>query len=222
MDTARSRKGRVLLEMDQVNLWSRWLAVPSTSLHLAFLTLLFSLAQGEKQQVSEHWKWNFREGVFAVVYFLVSLCFCPADRVNINGVGSITRLLNQWGNRIFKQVKDTVLSKPQDVLPDYSRIQPFSEALDDLFREAQALKKRLGDLTESLAGLERAVIKVGYGNPVKIKHVVTRKVPRKQTGHQNSHHPSPHIQSRNTVRRRPAVRRQSIVSNRERSRVNGQ
>uniref|UniRef100_UPI00398E38F2 uncharacterized protein n=1 Tax=Pristiophorus japonicus TaxID=55135 RepID=UPI00398E38F2 len=126
--------------------------------------LLVTLAQCKRQQTSEHWRWNYRDG---------------ADKVNINGVHSVTRLLDHWGNRIFKQVKDTMISKPQDVLPDYSRIQPLSEALGDLFKEVRSLKKRLGILTESLTGLEKVFTQVGYGKPVKIKRVVMKKVPRK-------------------------------------------
>ncbi|XP_072129063.1 uncharacterized protein [Mobula birostris] len=174
------------------------------TMQLVFLVLLFALAQSQGQQASEHRTWNYREG---------------ADMVNINGVRSITRLLNHWGNRIFKQVKETVLSKPQEVLPDYARIQPFSEALEDLFREARLLKRRLGVLTETLSGLERAVAQVGYGKPVKVKRVVMKAAPGK---HRNSHRTSAQTSARTVARRRPAGRRQPVGSNRRSSRVKGQ
>lgn len=165
------------------------------------LLLLLAVALGQEQQDSQHWRWNYREG---------------ADKVNIGGVRSVTRLLDLWGNRIFKQLKDTMLSHPQDMLPDYSRIQPFSEALDDLFREARALKRRLGSLAESLAALERAFAQVGYGKPVKTRRVVMKKVPRRQAAHGSSHRVSPWSPSFTTAHRRPAN-----VSDRQRSRGDG-
>ncbi|GCC38296.1 hypothetical protein chiPu_0016810 [Chiloscyllium punctatum] len=131
---------------------------------LGFLSVLLVLAHS-----SERWRWNYRDG---------------ADKVNINGIYSVTRLLNYWGNGIFKQVKDTMINQPSNVLPDYSRIQPLSEALDDLFKEIRTMKKRLADLTENLAALEKVFSQVGYGKPVKIKRVVMRKAPRKVSVYQ--------------------------------------
>ncbi|XP_078286590.1 uncharacterized protein LOC144611393 [Rhinoraja longicauda] len=175
------------------------------NLPLALLLLLLAVALGKEQQASQHWRWNYRDG---------------ADKVNIGGVHSITRLLDLWGNRIFKQMKFTMLSHPQDVLPDYSRIQPFSEALDDLFREARTLKRRLGDLAATLAVLERSFAQVGYGRPAKIKRVVVvKKVPRKQPAHRSSQRASPWAPSFTAAHRRPAGRRPQDVSDRQRSRV---
>ncbi|XP_072348671.1 uncharacterized protein [Scyliorhinus torazame] len=153
---------------------------------LGLLTLFLALAQ-----TSQHGRWNYRDG---------------ADRVNINGVRSVTRLLDHWGNRIFKHVKDTMISDPQTVLPDYSRIQPLSEALDDLFKEVRALKKRIADLTESLTGLETTFTQVGYGKPVKIKRVVMKRLPRKESAYQS--------QSRSLIRKpiRAPLRRRKPVN----------
>ncbi|XP_078093439.1 uncharacterized protein LOC144509038 isoform X2 [Mustelus asterias] len=156
---------------------------------LRLVALFLALAQS-----SEHWRWNYRDG---------------ADRVNINGVRSITRLLDHWGNRIFKHVKDTMINKPQDILPDYSRIQPLSEALDDLFKEVQALKTRVTDLTTMLTGLEKIFTQVGYGKPVKIKRVVMKRLPRKGSVYQSRNR----IPSRSLIQKRirsPHQRRKSV------------
>uniref|UniRef100_A0A4W3JRJ9 Uncharacterized protein n=1 Tax=Callorhinchus milii TaxID=7868 RepID=A0A4W3JRJ9_CALMI len=104
------------------------------------------------------------------------------DRVNIQGVRSVSRVLDHWGNRIFNTMRDTIINHPQDVLPDYSRIRPLSEALDDLFREVKTLKKHLLLLNERLGGLESDLTSVGFGKPLKVKRVVMRRVPQRAGG----------------------------------------
>lgn len=47
------------------------------------------------------------------------------------------------------------------------RIQPLSEALDDLYKEFNALKTHLGDLTEKFSAIESFIdeMKAGRANP---------------------------------------------------------
>lgn len=44
-----------------------------------------------------------------------------ADKVNIEGVYSITQTLEKWGNDIFWQMKHTLLNNPNALLPEFSR-----------------------------------------------------------------------------------------------------
>uniref|UniRef100_A0A672YKR8 Si:ch211-76l23.4 n=1 Tax=Sphaeramia orbicularis TaxID=375764 RepID=A0A672YKR8_9TELE len=70
------------------------------------------------------------------------------DRVNMRGVANLT------------QVLDDLENDHQTVLPDYARIQPLSEALDDLYKEFNALKAHLGDLTEKFNAVETFIDEV--------------------------------------------------------------
>jgi len=49
---------------------------------------------------------------------------CPAnlaDKVNIEGINSITQTLEKWGSGIFWQMKHTLLNNPNALLPEFSR-----------------------------------------------------------------------------------------------------
>ncbi|XP_056871372.1 uncharacterized protein si:ch211-76l23.4 [Takifugu flavidus] len=83
--------------------------------------------------------WNYRDG---------------SERVNMRGVANLTQVLDNWKFDIMSQVKGILQNDHQSVLPDYARIQPLSEALDDLYKEFNALKAHLGDLTEKFSAIE--------------------------------------------------------------------
>uniref|UniRef100_A0A674A6X6 Uncharacterized protein n=1 Tax=Salmo trutta TaxID=8032 RepID=A0A674A6X6_SALTR len=57
----------------------------------------------------------------------------------------------------MNQVKDLLLNDHSSVLPDYGRIPPLSDALGDLYKEFNALKERLGELTTKFDGVESFV-----------------------------------------------------------------
>ncbi|XP_072568153.1 uncharacterized protein [Paramormyrops kingsleyae] len=95
--------------------------------------------------------WNYREG---------------SDNVNVASVRSMTRVLDVWGKRIFNEIKHMLLSQPSALLPDYSRVRPLSESLNDLFKEVTLLQKRITELTNRLATLEPYLRRHGYREEV--------------------------------------------------------
>ena len=67
------------------------------------------------------------------------------------------------------------------------RIQPLSEALDDLYKEFNALKTHLGELTEKFAGVETFIdeLKASRANgpaaaPAAVPRQATRRVMKKK------------------------------------------
>ncbi|XP_035813104.1 uncharacterized protein si:ch211-243a20.3 [Amphiprion ocellaris] len=91
--------------------------------------------------------WNYREG---------------ADSVNVASVRSVTRVLDAWGKRIFSEIKSLLHSQPSTLLPDYSRVRPLSESVNDLFREVSLLHRRITELSHRLATLEPFLRRHGY------------------------------------------------------------
>uniref|UniRef100_A0A3Q3WF65 Dynein heavy chain tail domain-containing protein n=1 Tax=Mola mola TaxID=94237 RepID=A0A3Q3WF65_MOLML len=77
-----------------------------------------------------------------------------AESVNVASLHSVTRVLDAWGKRIFNEIKTLLHTEPSTLLPDYSRVRPLSESLNDLFREVALLRKRITELSQRLATLE--------------------------------------------------------------------
>ncbi|XP_068581875.1 uncharacterized protein si:ch211-76l23.4 [Cebidichthys violaceus] len=90
-------------------------------------------------------EWNYRDG---------------SERVNMRGVANLTQILDNWRFDILNQMKGLLQNDHQSLLPDYARIQPLSEALDDLYKEFNALKAHLGDLTEKFTAVETFIDEV--------------------------------------------------------------
>lgn len=86
----------------------------------------------------------------------------PAGRVDLQGKHSITQTLENWGNNIFFQCKNILMNRPQMLLPEYSRVGPLSEALDDLLKEMLALKKRLVELNGRLDAAGKALPPIAH------------------------------------------------------------
>ncbi|XP_043105536.1 uncharacterized protein si:ch211-243a20.3 [Puntigrus tetrazona] len=106
----------------------------------------FSPCLGMSNEV-DYGNWNYREG---------------AENVNVANIRSVTRVLDAWGKRIFKDIKTLLHSQPNALLPDYSRVRPLSESLNDLFREVSHLQRRITDLNNRLATLEPFLRHHGY------------------------------------------------------------
>ncbi|XP_044187042.1 uncharacterized protein si:ch211-76l23.4 isoform X1 [Thunnus albacares] len=122
-------------------------------------------------------EWNFRDG---------------SERVNMRGVANLTQILDNWRFDILNQMKGLLQNDHQSLLPDYARIQPLSEALDDLYKEFNALKSHLGDLTEKFAAIETFIdeVKANQANnanagpasgPAAAPRPTNRRVIRKKT-----------------------------------------
>ncbi|CAL9692799.1 unnamed protein product [Knipowitschia caucasica] len=77
-----------------------------------------------------------------------------SDKVNMKNVANLTEVLDNWKYDIINQMKNQLTNDHQSLLPDYARIQPLSEALDDLYKEFNALKAHLGELTEKFTAVE--------------------------------------------------------------------
>ncbi|XP_055050095.2 uncharacterized protein [Misgurnus anguillicaudatus] len=105
---------------------------------LLFLAIAVVLVGGQRKRPAKE-EWNYRDG---------------SEKVSMRGVANLTQVLDDWRFDILNQVKGLLQNDHQSLLPDYSRIQPLSEALDDLFKEFNALKAHLADLTEKFGPLE--------------------------------------------------------------------
>ncbi|KAM4595146.1 uncharacterized protein V3H82_002689 [Fundulus diaphanus] len=103
-------------------------------------------ARSEENEL-DHGYWNYREG---------------ADSVNVASVRSVTRVLDAWGKHIFREIKTLLHSQPSTLLPDYSRVRPLSESLNDLFKEVSLLRHRITELSHRLATLEPFLRRHGY------------------------------------------------------------
>uniref|UniRef100_A0A8D2MG58 Uncharacterized protein n=1 Tax=Zonotrichia albicollis TaxID=44394 RepID=A0A8D2MG58_ZONAL len=110
---------------------------------LFLLFILLPCSKSQEDFLDQHQKWNYREG---------------ADKVNIEGVYSITQTLEKWGNDIFWQMKHTLLNNPNALLPEFSSLRPVSAAVDNLVREVQSIRKRLEELNERLNVISKIVL----------------------------------------------------------------
>lgn len=108
------------------------------------------LAQ-RRRPTSTSGEWNYRDG---------------SERVSMRGVANLTQVLDNWRFDILSQMRGLLENDHQSLLPDYARIQPLSEALDDLYKEFNNLKAHLGDLTEKFTAVEAFIdeVKAGRAN----------------------------------------------------------
>ncbi|XP_070768305.1 uncharacterized protein [Enoplosus armatus] len=115
------------------------MAPPSLLMVLMVVATATGARSASQENELDYGYWNYREG---------------ADSVNVASVRSVTRVLDAWGKRIFNEIKTLLHSQPSTLLPDYSRVRPLSESVNDLFREVSLLRRRITELTHRLATLE--------------------------------------------------------------------
>ncbi|XP_034059170.1 uncharacterized protein si:ch211-243a20.3 [Gymnodraco acuticeps] len=123
------------------------MAPPSVLMLLMVVALVTGARAASEENELDYGYWNYREG---------------ADSVNVASVRSVTRVLDAWGKRIFREIKTLLHSQPSTLLPDYSRVRPLSESVNDLFREVSLLRRRITELSNRLATLEPFLRRHGY------------------------------------------------------------
>ncbi|XP_074840037.1 uncharacterized protein LOC142007323 isoform X1 [Carettochelys insculpta] len=141
-----------------------WLLSIMGALPVLLFFLLLLSCSCQKDFLNELQSWNYREG---------------ADKVNIHGINSVTRMLEKWGNGIFWQMKHSLLSHPNTLLPEFSSFHPISAALDDLVRQVRSMKKRLEELNERLNVMSRTLSPVRYNalRGQRLRSVQLRRLP---------------------------------------------
>ncbi|GAA6095878.1 uncharacterized protein si:ch211-76l23.4 [Tachysurus ichikawai] len=111
---------------------------------LLLLALAVVVVSAQKKRPANK-EWNYRDG---------------SEKVSMRGVANLTQVLDDWRFDIINQVKNLLQNDHQALLPDYSRIPPLSEALDDLYKEFNALKTHLGELTDKFTAIETFIDEV--------------------------------------------------------------
>uniref|UniRef100_A0A674CUY3 Si:ch211-76l23.4 n=1 Tax=Salmo trutta TaxID=8032 RepID=A0A674CUY3_SALTR len=123
--------------------------VPKQGMMLLLLLLVVATAavmgQRSERRPATTDEWNYRAG---------------SEKVNMRGVSNLTQVLDNWRFDILTQMKTLLQNDHQSLLPDYARIQPLSEALDDLYKEFNSLKAHLGELTEKFVAIETFIDEV--------------------------------------------------------------
>ncbi|CAH2291568.1 Hypothetical predicted protein [Pelobates cultripes] len=114
---------------------------------LLCLLLVFALGFAAKQK-REPMEWDYRS---------------EAEKVNMRGCANLTNVLDNWKFAILTQFRNLLLYDHHTVLPDYGRIKSLSEALDDLYKEFNALKERLGELSTKFESVEAFVDQMNTG-----------------------------------------------------------
>ncbi|XP_070981915.1 uncharacterized protein [Oncorhynchus clarkii lewisi] len=115
---------------------------------VALLCLVALCAAQKRRRTEQNSEWDYRT---------------EAEKVNTRVCANLTLVLDNWKFAIMTQVKDLLLNDHSTVLPDYGRIPPLSDALGDLYKEFNALKERLGELTTKFEGVEAFVDDVRAG-----------------------------------------------------------
>ncbi|XP_074840038.1 uncharacterized protein LOC142007323 isoform X2 [Carettochelys insculpta] len=162
-DIWKSRLRRITIWSPEVKMKAWLLSIMGALPVLLFFLLLLSCSC-QKDFLNELQSWNYREG---------------ADKVNIHGINSVTRMLEKWGNGIFWQMKHSLLSHPNTLLPEFSSFHPISAALDDLVRQVRSMKKRLEELNERLNVMSRTLSPVRYNalRGQRLRSVQLRRLP---------------------------------------------
>ncbi|CAL8288553.1 unnamed protein product [Boreogadus saida] len=137
-----------------------WLGVGCVSLHLGFGESQADPAQNKSTFA------NLPDRMGRVLALVCMLSVCGAQKWKQKTIleheehrhektcSNLTQVLDNWKFAIITQVKDSLANDHVSLLPDYSRIQPLSEALADLYNQFNSLKNELAGLTARFDGVE--------------------------------------------------------------------
>ncbi|XP_072298287.1 uncharacterized protein [Eucyclogobius newberryi] len=100
-----------------------------------------------------------------ILTWLVTLCASQRETRETQGktCSNLTQVLDNWKYAILTQVKDMLINDHISVLPEYSRIQPLSMALGDLYTQFNKLKEELKGLTANVDKVENIVDEIKHG-----------------------------------------------------------
>ncbi|XP_062875144.1 uncharacterized protein si:dkey-282h22.5 [Trichomycterus rosablanca] len=79
------------------------------------------------------------------------------DKTNSKSCSNLTQVLDNWKYAIMYQVKDLLVNDHASVLPEYVRIKPLSDAVDELYNHFNTLKDSLAKLSNKLDSIESFV-----------------------------------------------------------------
>ncbi|NP_001315063.1 uncharacterized protein LOC107988040 precursor [Danio rerio] len=115
------------------------------------LSLLCLSAAAQKKWTQETSEWDHRE------------------KPNGRSCSNLTQVLDNWKYAIMYQVKDMLVNDHASILPEYIRIQPLSDAVGELYKQFNALKENLADLTSKFDKVESFVDEIQAGKLPKPK-----------------------------------------------------
>ncbi|XP_039631498.1 uncharacterized protein si:ch211-76l23.4 [Polypterus senegalus] len=148
--TARSRQGHLLGCGSNPIMYFRLCLV---------LAIIIGVSEGQKRRPTTD-EWDYKDG---------------SDKVSMKGVANLTQVLDNWRYDILTQMKNMLQNDHKSLLPDYARIEPLSEALNDLYKEFNALKERLGELSEKFTPIETFIEESKKTQVPKKKTIIPKK-----------------------------------------------